>query len=319
MGRWLQRLLMALVGLSVFLVYAAGAVLAYFLLQLWVGTLDPAVLVVTLGLAGVLLGYLSYRLGTARLLAAVRAAPVTRAQVPTLHRRLDELVERMDVARPELRIAQLSAPNALSLGSAWSGVVILDAGLLRLLTVDELEAIMAHELAHLESNDVLVRTVAVTVLQTVVGLLFLIVLPAVLLVSGVRRALAWIVGRPFRTASNPLGRIDSVVATSALGLLFGLTLSVRAYSRRREFAADERAARVTADPHTLASALRKIERVTEGPSGIFSHLYITGDDPAEDTIRKLLSTHPSMDERVAKLEVLAEEMEAARWTRIEVQ
>lgn len=121
------------------------------------------------------------------------------------------------------------------------------------------------------------------------------ILPFVLLLSGISRAAAWIRGRPTAVGDGgPFGRLLS----GAVGLvLLGLLVLVRAHSRRREFAADDRAIELTGRPAALARALWKIERAS-APSGLLAHLYVHGD---EEALIDWLSTHPSMDDRIDRL------------------
>lgn len=310
---------MAAVGLSVFVVYASGAYLGYVVLSwLWLGNIDLPTLLAALLIAAVVLGYLSYRVGTARILASVRSVQLPEAQAPAIHRRLETLVDRMDVAYPEVRIGRFGEPNALSVGGARSGVIVLDAQLVSLLDLDELEGILAHELAHLESHDVLVRTVAMTAAQTIIGVLSLVFFPFVLLVMGLERALAWLRGQPLGVGAQSLELVKRAMAVGTVGLLVVLTFWIRAFSRRREFEADVRAAEVTGNPAALAAALDKIQRATDGPWGLLAHLSMTGEQ-TDDRLRELLATHPPIEERIEHLQAEAERIEAARWTQVPVE
>lgn len=93
-------------------------------------------------------------------------------------------------------MADIGAPNALSIGGPRSGVIVLDRRLLTLLTMDELEGILAHELAHLERRDAFVQTLAVSAMRTLAALVFLLLLPVTLIGIGTARAVAWLAGQP---------------------------------------------------------------------------------------------------------------------------
>lgn len=291
------RLLMVAVGLTVFVFYGAAAVVAYLVLRwLWLGRpgLASTVLVVV-GLT-VLFGYLTYQFGTARLLAGTDAAELPRERARGFYRRVERLAGRADAEMPRLLVANVGVPNAFALGSPNNGFVVLDTRLFGLLGADELEAIVAHEIAHLESHDGLVQTIAYTAVEMVIVLVTIVLLPLALLLTGLSRALAWIRGRPLTAGSD--GRFRRGVA-GAVGLVFlGLLLLVRAHSRRREFAADDRAVELTGKPAALARALWKIERASE-PRGLLAHLYVHGDE--EGPLTRWLSSHPSMDDRVDRL------------------
>jgi heat shock protein HtpX len=234
---------MVLVGVALLAFYGLAAVVTYSLLAT-VWARRPPLATVVLIVAGltVLFGVLSYQVGTARLLAGLDAVEVPRRRAPDLYERVDRLAGRMGLEPPRLLVANMAVPNAFALGSAHNGVVVLDRGLVRLLTPDELEGIVAHELAHVESRDSLVQTLAYSAMRTVVGLVTLALLPAVFCATGLARGLAWVAGRPSRWEGTPPGRIRRWLGYGVAVLLFGLTLLIRAHSRRREYAADDRAA-----------------------------------------------------------------------------
>jgi heat shock protein HtpX len=291
MGR---RTLAVLIGLVVLSGYLAAAYLVYRALALLVaGRPDPAVLVVAFLLATLLSGYLSYRFGTVGLLRSLDARALPRGHAPALHRRLDALAERMELERPDLLVASLGAPNAIALGSSRRGALVLDVGLFRLLDGDELTAIVAHELAHLESDDGLVRAMVHASIQTLVGVALVVAAPVALALTGVGKGVAWMTGR----RNNPALRVRAAIGALVGLAAFLVTAFVRARARRREFAADDRAAAVTGDPLALARALRKIERASQPRIGPFRIPVEREEGPLE----RVLSTHPSTDERVERL------------------
>ncbi|MFB6095755.1 MAG: M48 family metallopeptidase [Haloferacaceae archaeon] len=314
MGRLAVRAFMALVGLSLLAFYGLAALLVYqFLAAAWAARPPLPTAVVVVVVATVAFGYLSYRFGTGRLLASLDASPLSRERAPGLHRMVDRLTEEMNLSRPDVRVARMASPNALALGSTGTGVLVLDAGLFRLLDGDELEAIVAHELAHLEGYDSLVQTLAFSAVRTVVGLLVLVLFPLLLLVGGLARATAWIQGRPF-DHGNAAARVRTGIARLVALVFVGLTVVVRAHSRRREYAADDRAVAVTGNPGALARALTKIDRVGESRWGLLSPLY-THDERDRGRLSELLSTHPPIERRVERLRERAE----AGVHRVEVQ
>lgn len=293
------RIVMTSIGVMLLIFYLSAALLAYqALTMLWRSRPDPTTAIVIVGVFTIAFGYLSYRFGTARLIASLDALELPREHAPGVYRRLDRLCERTTVAPPKLLIARLSAPNALAIGGGRNAIV-LDAMLLRLLDADELEAVLAHELAHLESRDSLIQTLAYTAVRTVVGVANLFVLPIVLLLTGVARAVAWIAGRPTAWPHNPIGRVRLRLGQLIVLVLVMLTLVVFAHSRRREYAADDRAVAITGNPMALARALAKIQRASDPSWRLRSPLYIHGDE--EGILLRLLSTHPSMDDRIDRL------------------
>jgi heat shock protein HtpX len=294
------RALMALVGLGLLVVYAGVAYLGYRLLAaVWLARGDLLTVVVWTTALTVLLGYLSYRFGTVQLLAQVQAADLPRSRAPGVHARLDRLAEEMDAGRPRLLVGRLGSPNAMALGGIRGGVVVIDRSLFYLLSADELECLLAHELAHLESHDSLVQTVAYSAGQSLVWLLVALALPFVVVGAGLRRASDWIAGRPPADALAPVSALRRRIGQVVMFGFVALTLVLLAHSRRREFAADDRAAAVTGKPVELARALRKIQRATEPRWTMVSPLQVHGDE--EGALTRLLSTHPAMDDRIDRL------------------
>ena len=291
---------MVFVGLSVFAVHLVAAYLGYLvLLTVWADRPSLPVTAAVLIVLTVGFGWLSYRTGTSRLLSALDAVALSREGSPRVHRLLGGLTARMRVGSPTLYVARMRTPNAFALGDRRRGVVVLDRSLFHLLAADELEALLAHELAHVESYDGFVQTLAYSATSTVVELVFLALLPLFLVAGGASRGLAWIRGRPSRSARGVPERSPSWIERAVLLLLFLVTVSVRAHSRRREYAADDRAAAVTGDPLALARALRKIDRAAEPRWGVVAPLYVhtDGDDP----LTRLLDTHPPVDDRIERL------------------
>jgi heat shock protein HtpX len=304
-----SSLLFAAVAAVTLVVYATLSVLTYrALLFLWAERPDPATtaaVVVALTLAA---GYASYRLGTARIRFALDAAELPRREMPALYRRVDALADRVGVETPRLMVASLQGPNALALGGARDGDVVLDGSLFRLLTAPELEAIIAHELVHLKGRDSLVKTIGYSFVRTTTGVVWVVLLPVLLLIGGVARAVSLLRGDDPAEFRRTVRTADAAVTSLVVVCLFVLTAVVQAYSRHREYAADDRAARLTG-PLALASALEKIDRATT-PGGLLSTLVVHGDE--EGPVTDLLASHPPMDDRIERLRRRARERERRR-------
>ncbi|SEP23849.1 heat shock protein HtpX [Halogranum amylolyticum] len=299
------RLLMAAVGLSLLMLYLGVAYVGFLALAtVFSSRSDLTTTVLLVAVLTLLFGFLSYRFGTAQMLDSMDAVELDREYGAGLYRRLDRLCAEMDVAPPTVFVARMQLPNAMALGTARGGALVFDRSLLWLLTPAEFEAIVAHELAHLESHDGLVQTLAYSALRTLVGLVLVVALPFVIVVTGLGRAFGWLNGRPAEWNASPFGRLRDRISQAVALLFVGLTLLVRAHSRRREFAADDRAVEVTGDPLALARALRRIERASQPTRGLRSPLTIYG--PEESQLGRLLSTHPPMDDRVQRLAERAE-------------
>ncbi|WP_408958303.1 M48 family metallopeptidase [Natrinema sp. 74] len=305
------RLLMALVGCLLLLWYLGLAAVSYWAVSVLRRSAPdlPATLVL-IAVIALVTGVLSYRFGTRQLLSRLEAVELPQSHAPGFYRRLDALESQMGVDTPTVLIARLPMPNAFALGSAHNGVIVLDRSLFRLLSPDELEALVAHELAHLERHDAFVQTLAYSGFRTVAGLVFLVLAPLLLPIAGIARAIAWMRGNPASWSQTAFGRLLALIEGGVVVGFLLVTLVVRAHSRRREYAADDRAAAVTAKPIALARALRTIERAAEPPRGLLATLYVHSE--TEETLNRLFSTHPSTDERIERLVAQARESDAVR-------
>lgn len=288
-----------LAGLYLLVAYAVVQLLLFPL----VGRLRPVPTLLLLAGAAVVSGYVSYRVGVGRLLAGLRTREVTERDAPALFARLDRLCETMGVRRPRVLLADLDQPNALSVGGR-RGVIVLDRQLPSLLSPAELDAILAHELAHLAGRDGFVRTLGASFVDTVRALLFVLLLPAGLLALALQRFAAALLGVRRVSLSAHLLRTYVAVGLLSVAAMGPFTLALRAYSRRQELAADDRAAEAT-DPRALARGLAKIRRAARAREGPFSSLFIYGDQ--EGSLTRWLATHPPMDERIERLRERARE------------
>ncbi len=314
MGRLLLRLLMAASGLSLLGLYGLVAIASYgFLVSVFPDRPDPIRLAVYFSLVTLTVGYLSYRLGTAGLLRDLDAVELTPEGAPGLYARLDRIAPAFDVEGVTLYAARMEAPNALAIGTARGGAVVLEVSLFRLLTPSELETIIAHELSHLEGRDGLIQTLGYTAVRTAGGVCYLVLLPIGVLVGGLFRAVSLLRGRSPRPFLEHLAVVQWRVAQVVIVALFAVTLLSRAHSRRREYAADDRAVEATGNPIALARALVKIQRASTPGWGSLAPLYVYGDQ--EGLLTRLLATHPPMDERIRRLIRRANEPNAGRRRR----
>ena len=259
-----------------------GAIL--FAFYLFAGTALSALLglpLVPVLLLGILVvPALQYKLGKWMALRGARGMPED-GQYGHVHQMVRRLCRDMDLAEPRLMTMEMGVPNAFAVGRKGAGVVVVSTELMQLLDDDELEGVVAHELAHIKNRDVITMVVGQSI-----GMLVGYVAYFAVLFGGERNVGSWI-----------LAMVASSVA-NALVLVF-----VMAISRYREYVADAdaRDAIGTGDP--LARALEKISRGAEGrdPSVEDSLNALCIFNADRGTLQRLFSTHPPTKKRIQRL------------------
>jgi heat shock protein HtpX len=233
---------------------------------------------------------------------AMRAREVTPEEAPELHAMIDRLCALADMPKPRVGVADISVPNAFATGrSPQRSVVCVTTGILGLLTADEMEAVLAHELSHVAHRDVTVMTIASTA-----GIV------AGMLTRGAQY------GALFggRRSSNDNGGAFGFIAILGVSLVvyavsFFLT---RLLSRYRELCADRSGAYLTMKPRHLATALQKISggmnaiptadlRASSSMNAFFIAPAIKGV-----SLSQLTSTHPSLEQRLEQLAKIEAEL-----------
>lgn len=303
MRRAIARIVMAAIGVASMTIYVSAGVLLYLLFSaLWADRPSAAMLVGVVVVVTLVFGYWSYRSGSERLIAGLHTRELTAWDAPSVHRRYVQLCEQSGLDhRPRLLVARVGGPNAFAIGDSDRGAIVIGAPLLSLLTLDELEGVLAHEIGHLEARDGLAQVVAFTAVETVVELAMIALLPGLLIVTGVAKAIAWAKGEPGRWTKTLAGQIRLLIVGLVLIVPTVVTITILAYSRRREFAADDRAAELTGRPLALASALQKIDTHTRTHLGLSDAL-----ESDESPLTRLLATHPAIHHRINRLRERAE-------------
>ena len=222
------------------------------------------------------------------------AREATETENPQLHRITRELAQRAGIPMPKLYIINGDQPNAFATGrNPEHAAVAVTEGIQRLLTPDELRGVIGHELGHVMHRDILVGTIAATFAGAITMLAHMA--QWAMIFGGGR-------SRDNDDGESPLVAIAMIIVAPLAAMLIQMAIS-----RSREFMADEEGARLAANPLLLANALRKLEmKAREIPmdaSPSTAHMFIV--NPLNGGgIAKLFSTHPPIEERIARLEAM---------------
>jgi heat shock protein HtpX len=250
----------------------------------------PNGMYVALGFA-VLMNFFAYWFSDRMVLAMHRAQPVSREQAPQLYEILDRLTARAGIPMPRVYVLPEEAPNAFATGrDPQHAAVAVTHGIMRLLTAEELEGVLAHELSHVKNRDILIGSIAATLGA------------AVMVLANLARFAAIFGGgqRDDREGANPIALLAGIILAPIAATMIQL-----AVSRSREYQADASGAEMTRNPYGLANALQKLEdasrripMLTAGPAS--NHLFIVKPFTGQ-TLANLFSTHPPIRERIRRL------------------
>jgi len=215
------------------------------------------------------------------------AQPVTREQLPRLYEVMERLAAKANLPVPKLYVVPEAAPNAFATGRNPSHAsVAVTEGLLQLLTDDELEGVIAHELSHVRNYDILISSIAATIAGAI---------------SYLAHIGWWFGGRDDDREGGGLAGILMLILAPFAAFLLQLGIS-----RQREYSADATGARMVGQPYGLISALqklgaynKKIPTTTMPPTT--AALCIVKPLFRSETFSSLFSTHPPLEDRIAAL------------------
>ncbi len=218
-----------------------------------------------------------------------RAQVVTEAEAPELYRMVDRLRQRAGLPMPAVAVAPHVQPNAFATGrSPKHAVVAVTTGILKYMPQDELEGVIAHELAHIKNRDMLISTIAATVAGAISNLPYLIMFG----------------GGHDDEGGHPIAQLALLLLAP-----IGAMLIQFAVSRQREFEADRVGAEILGRPMPLANALRRLDAMAQripmqvapaaAPLAQVNPLAAHGRG-----VLRLFSTHPPTEQRVARLEAM---------------
>lgn len=241
------------------------------------------------------MNFFSYWFSDKIVLKMYRAKEVDEASHPRLVGMVRQLAQRARMPMPRVYVIPNPAPNAFATGrNPKHGAVAATTGLLDLLNEDEVEGVMAHELAHIQNRDILISTMVATVAGAIS-----------MIASMLRWGLILGAGRQNNGGTHPA----ALIVTALLAPIMALIIQM-AISRSREYLADEGGARISGKPQALASALEKIawgveRRPMEATPGrqATAHLMIASPFRGREVLA-MLSTHPPVEERIKRLRAM---------------
>src|SRR5713226_10213082 len=246
----------------------------------------------------IITNFVSYWFSDKIVLAAYGARQVSEAEAPMLYRIVHNLALQARIAMPRLYIIPADAANAFATGrNPQHAAVAVTEGILRLMNERELTGVLGHELAHVKNRDILISSIAAT-------------LAGVIMMVANMACWAAIFGgtnQDNKEGEGGGGGILGLIAMSVLAPIAALIIQM-AISRAREFVADETDARTSGAPLGLAGALEKLgfaaERIPLDASPQTAHFFIVNPLSGRSLLR-LFSTHPPLEERIARLQAMA--------------
>ena len=241
------------------------------------------------------MNFVSYWFSDKIVLAAYGARPIDEAAAPRLYAIVHRLATRAGIPMPRVYVIPSETANAFATGrNPQHAVVAVTEGIMRILDEEELEGVLAHELSHVKNRDVLISTVAATLAGAITYL------------AHMAQWAAMFGGRSRddeEGGSNPIAMILLAVLAPIAALLVQM-----AVSRSREFQADATGARVAGRPWGLAKALEKLQMANQAmpmadATPATAHLFIVNPLSGQMLMR-LFSTHPPLEERIARLRAM---------------
>ncbi|MHA1976784.1 MAG: zinc metalloprotease HtpX [Candidatus Hodarchaeales archaeon] len=264
-----------------------GILLGLFYVISLVFNISPTVFLIFAGL----FVFISYWFSDSLVLKMTRATIVDEHQAPALYARVTELAQRAGIPQPRIAIVQNPNPNAFATGrSPGKAVVAVHTGLLDMMSPEELDGVLAHELSHVKHWDTLIQSIAAMFAT------------AIMFAS---RMAFWFSFTDRDGNANGIALLITWIVAPIAALLIQMAIS-----RNREFAADREAAKITGNPIGLANALKKLHsysRYSSGrgqrgqPSPSLNHLYIA-NPLSSKSFAGMFSTHPPVADRVSRLE-----------------
>jgi len=218
------------------------------------------------------------------------AREVSEAEAPALHGVVRRLSQKAQIPMPKVYLIEEDQPNAFATGrNPEHAAVAVTTGIMRILTDDELAGVIGHELSHITHRDILISTIAATLAGAI---------------SYLAQMAQWAAIFGHRGDDDEGGGPAAALVMMIVGPIAALIVQM-AISRSREYLADEGGARLAGNPRLLANALRKLnfasQKIPMDANPATSHMFIV-NPLSGGGLLKLFSTHPPIEERIARLE-----------------
>ncbi len=238
------------------------------------------------------LNFGSYWFSDKIVLKMYRAKEVTREQNPRLYDTVAKLADQAQLPMPRVYIAENPTPNAFATGrNPDNGAVAVTTGILRILNQQELEGVLAHELAHIKNRDILISTIAATLVGTI---------------TFIARMAGWamLFGGRDEDSGSAVSSLVLLILSPIVAMLIQMAIS-----RSREYMADAGGAKICGQPLALAGALNKLQSANKqipmrNAETSSAHMFIVNPFSGK-SMMKMFSTHPPVEERIKRLQEIA--------------
>ncbi|RAK06490.1 heat shock protein [Halanaerobium saccharolyticum] len=218
-----------------------------------------------------------------------KSKPLSESEAPEIYRIVKKLTQNAEMPMPDIYLTPSNQPNAFATGrNPEHAAVAVTQGLIRLLNENELEGVIAHELAHVKNRDTLISTMAA------------VMAGALAFLSRIGRFRMIFGGRRRNNGAGALLQLAAIIFAPLAAILIKMAIS-----RSREYIADETGGKISGNPEGLASALEKMERYSQGGQQMqineaAAHMFIL-NPLSREGMAKLFSSHPPTAERIKRL------------------
>jgi heat shock protein HtpX len=222
------------------------------------------------------------------------AKEVTESEAPDLYRLVRRLAQKAEIPMPRVYLINQNQPNAFATGrNPQHAAVAVTTGIMRILSQEELQGVIGHELSHVKHRDILISTIAATIAGAIS---FLAQMAQWTMIFGGHRG-------DDDEGGSPIAAIIMMIVGPIAAMIIQMAIS-----RSREYAADEGGAKIAGNPRYLSEALKKLnmasQKIPMNANPATSHMFIV-NPLSGGGILKLFSTHPPIEERIARLESMS--------------